>query len=188
MGAARSGRSEFRILSHLGVAMQVGDMISKGLPDRYDASDIDREENSDVDADARELEEEFSRELDDYRLDKEALDDAAEHGSYCAPSYVDSDSGSLTDENQFDDDIASSIDDAPNQKTLERLSELASEFSRTVKELRRSIPASSAASSRSDSVSRFSPPRLLKLFIDLSPFCRMFGHVKMILVDSDARM
>ena len=180
----------FRTVSHLGVAMQGGERNSKGLPDRSDASDMDREQESDLDADARGLEQEFPLELDDFRLEIEALDDAAEHGSDSAPSYVDSDSssGSLMDENQSDEDISSIGENAPNQKTLDRLSKLASEFSRTVKELRQSIPASSAASSRSDSVSRFSPPRLLKLFIDLSPFCRMFGHVKMILVDSDARM
>lgn len=48
----------------------------------------------------------------------------------------------------------------PNKKTLDKLSKLASQFSRTVDELRKKIPGSSDTSVLSDSLSGFSPPRI----------------------------
>ena len=63
------------------------------------------------------------------------------------------------EEAQSGDDDCRTVDDIQNQSTLDKLSELASLFSRTVQQLRKQIPASSNRTVRSDSLSRCTPPR-----------------------------
>ena len=62
------------------------------------------------------------------------------------------------EEAQSGDDDCRTVDDIQNQSTLDKLSELASLFSRTVQQLRKQIPASSNRTVQSDSLSRC-PPR-----------------------------
>lgn len=66
------------------------------------------------------LQEEFSRELDDFRLEKDGsapdMDDVSGNYSDMAPSYAESDHGSGMEYVESGDDISSIHDEIPDKK------------------------------------------------------------------------
>jgi hypothetical protein len=105
--------------SHLVVIMQ-GDESRKRLPpDGSECSDVEVASNSDADEVARPFEEVFMNDLDEFRLEKEDMQNGPDHHSDSVATHSESDAEDAMEEAQSGDDVCSTVDDIPNQTRLE---------------------------------------------------------------------
>ena len=124
---------------------------------------------SDLDFVARDIDEDLKEALNEFHLDKDELEkldsdveDSCLHCSVCHSSPVGSETEIYSDGGE--QDALDSDDDMPKKDVLDKLTRLASQFTRTVEKLRNKahIPSKASFSSdlshRSDPSSRLTPP------------------------------
>jgi hypothetical protein len=170
MVAGPRNRFSFRNGSDLGDAMQGIQGGAKGSPALSIGSATGFGAGSDQDMVARNIDDEFRESIDDFQLEKDEMDkldsDVEEdeaHGSVCPSSPAASGTEVYSDAPE-DEEVNDSDVEIPNQDVLEKLSDLASQFTRTVEKLRSKSLAPSKASTkssvshRSDRSCRMTPP------------------------------
>ena len=130
---------------------------------------------SDVDEGARDIEEEFKQALGEFQMENEDLDSEVEDDdSHCSDRPPSSDMEDHSDccTFQSEQEVVGSDDEVPKQAVLDKLTRLASQFSRTVEKLRKKAHVPSNTSIRSDlssrlnPSSRFTPPMDSKELVD----------------------